>query len=62
MSTNTQALIGIGGAYVAGIVLLIAIFGFARKDNKEFQPQKRVQARPWINLPGSFDINKAVIT
>jgi len=61
MSTKKKLLLGIGGVYLGGMILLIAIFGFARKDNDEFQPQNEFKLDPWIDLPGSFDINKAVL-
>jgi len=61
MSTKRKLLLGIGGAYLAGMVLLIAIFGFTRRDNDEFQPQNEFRLDAWIDLPGSFDINKAVL-
>ncbi len=61
MSTKRKLVLGIGGAYVAGMVLLIAIFGATRNDNDEFQPQNEFRLDDWISLPGSFDINKAVV-
>jgi len=61
MSTKKKLLLGIGGVYLGGMILLIAIFGFARRDNSEFQPQNEFKLDAWIPLPGSFDINKAVL-
>jgi F-type H+-transporting ATPase subunit a len=37
------------------------IFGFTRRDNEEFQPQNEFKLDTWVNLPGPFDINKAVM-
>jgi F-type H+-transporting ATPase subunit a len=48
------------GIYVLGMVVLIAAFGSGTK-NDEFQPQNEFYLDPWINLPGSFDITKAVL-
>jgi F-type H+-transporting ATPase subunit a len=61
MSTRRKLLLGIGGTYVLGIVLIVAIFGFKRIDNKEFQPQNEFQIPSWLDLPGPLDLNKAVM-
>src|SRR5919206_2210053 len=37
------------------------IFGFTRRNNEEFQPQREFKLDTWVNLPGPFDINKAVL-
>lgn len=46
--------------YVIGIVLLVALAGSSGK-NDHFQPQNEFKLDTWINLPGPFDINKAVV-
>jgi F-type H+-transporting ATPase subunit a len=56
-----KVLLAIGGVYLLAIITLIVIFGSTRKDNKEFAPQNEFQLDTWINLPGPFDINKAVL-
>jgi len=61
MKTRTKILLGIFGAYILGLVLIVAIFGFTRQDNNEFQPQNEFKLPTWIELPGPFDINKAVL-
>jgi len=61
MKTRTKILLGVFGAYILGLVLIVVIFGFTRQDNKEFQPQNEFKLHTWINLPGPFDINKAVL-
>jgi F-type H+-transporting ATPase subunit a len=61
MTARTKLLLGIFGGYLLGLVLIIAIFGFTRMDNKEFQPQNEFKLHTWIDLPGPFDINKAVL-
>ena len=58
MSIRKKVFVGLG-LYVVGIVLFVAIFGTSGK-NDEFQPQNEFKLEPWVNLPGPFDINKAV--
>jgi F-type H+-transporting ATPase subunit a len=51
-----------GGVYLAGIVLLFAIFG-NEGENEEFQPQEEFRLDPWIEINiGGLDmsINRAV--
>jgi F-type H+-transporting ATPase subunit a len=48
------------GVYLAGLVLLVVVAGSGGK-NDEYQPQNEFKLEPWINLPGPFDINKAVV-
>jgi F-type H+-transporting ATPase subunit a len=61
MSTRNKILLGIAGVYLAGIAIVVAIFGFTRRDNDEFAPQNEFRTDPWIDLPGSLDFNKAVM-
>jgi len=61
MTTARKILLGSLAFYLLGLVVIIAIFGFTRQDNKEFQPQNEFKLDTWINLPGPFDINKAVL-
>jgi F-type H+-transporting ATPase subunit a len=61
MSTRRKILFGALGFYLLSLVLLLVIFGFTRRDNEEFQPQNEFKLDTWINLPGPFDINKAVL-
>jgi F-type H+-transporting ATPase subunit a len=61
VSAKRILLIG-GGVYLAGIVLLYAIFG-SEGENEEFQPQEEFRLEPWIELKiGGLDlsINRAV--
>jgi F-type H+-transporting ATPase subunit a len=61
VSTKRILLIG-GGVYLAGIVILFAIFG-NEGENEEFQPQEEFRLEPWIELKiGGLDlsINRAV--
>jgi F-type H+-transporting ATPase subunit a len=60
MSTRAKVFLGLG-IYVALIIATVLIFGWSRSDNEEFQPQNEFKLDTWINLPGPFDINKAVM-
>jgi F-type H+-transporting ATPase subunit a len=48
------------GVYLFGLVLLVALAGSAG-ENDEYEPVTEFKLDPWINLPGPFDINKAVV-
>jgi len=50
----------IGAAvYLGGLIILAVVTGGGKK-NEEYQPQNEFKLEPWINLPGPFDITKAV--
>ena len=61
MTTRRKVLFGVLGFYAFSIVAILVIFGFTRQDNDEFQPQNEFQLDTWVELPGPFDINKAVM-
>jgi F-type H+-transporting ATPase subunit a len=61
MKTRSKILLGIGGFYLFSIALIVAIFGVTRRDNEEFEPVDEFRLDSWIELPGPFDINKAVM-
>jgi F-type H+-transporting ATPase subunit a len=61
MSTRRKLGLGIGGVYVLGMILIVAIFGATRLDNPAFKPQNEFKLLTWVNLPGPFDINKGVL-
>jgi F-type H+-transporting ATPase subunit a len=61
MTTRNKVLLGIFGFYFVAIALILAIFGFTRRDNEEFEPVDEFRLDAWIELPGPFDINKAVL-
>ncbi|HEX5782459.1 MAG TPA: F0F1 ATP synthase subunit A [Solirubrobacteraceae bacterium] len=61
MTTRRKILLGAFGFYALLLLLIVVIFGFTRRDNEEFQPQNEFQLHTWIDLPGPFDINKAVM-
>jgi F-type H+-transporting ATPase subunit a len=48
------------GVYLAGLVALIAIYGFKGTRNEAFKPQNEFKLENWVNL-GVFSINKAVL-
>jgi F-type H+-transporting ATPase subunit a len=59
MTTRAKVLTGLG-IYVLGLVLIGVLFGSDGR-NEEFQPQNEFRLEPWIDLPGPFDITKAVV-
>jgi F-type H+-transporting ATPase subunit a len=59
MSTRAKVFTGLG-IYLLLTVIVGVIAGTSGK-NEEFQPQNEFKLEPWINLPGPFDINKAVV-
>jgi F-type H+-transporting ATPase subunit a len=61
MTTTRKILYGSFALYLLGLIAIVAIFGFTRQDNEEFQPQNEFKLDTWVNLPGPFDINKAVV-
>jgi F-type H+-transporting ATPase subunit a len=60
MSKTQKILLGIGGFYLFGIVLLIAIYGFSGHKNNEFQIQNEFKLTNWVSL-GVLSINRAVL-
>jgi F-type H+-transporting ATPase subunit a len=60
VSTRTKLLIALG-TWLLTLILVVGIFGWARLDNEEFQPQNEFKLDTWINLPGPLDINKGVL-
>jgi F-type H+-transporting ATPase subunit a len=59
MTTRAKVLLGL-----LGLGLLTGIIGIATGSagrNDEFQPTQEFKLDTWINLPGPFDINKAVL-
>jgi F-type H+-transporting ATPase subunit a len=59
MSTTRKVLLWSTAVYLAGIVVLVVIFGFGHK-NKTFQIQNEFKLVNWVNL-GVFSINRAVV-
>jgi F-type H+-transporting ATPase subunit a len=60
MKKNRVPLIVLG-SWLLLLLLVVAIFGWSRADNKSFQPQEEFRLETWINLPGPLDINKGVL-
>jgi F-type H+-transporting ATPase subunit a len=60
MSKTRKILLGTLVGYLLLTVLALIVFGSAGK-NTEFRPQDEFNLDTWIALPGSLDINKAVL-
>jgi F-type H+-transporting ATPase subunit a len=60
MSKTRKILLATAGFYVAGLILLVVIFGVASHKNTSYQPQDEFKLINWVNL-GVFSINKAVL-
>jgi F-type H+-transporting ATPase subunit a len=60
MSTTRKILLGIGGFYLFGIVLLVAIYGFSSHRDNSFQIQNEFKLINWVSL-GLLSINRAVL-
>jgi F-type H+-transporting ATPase subunit a len=61
MKSRTKVMLLAVGLYVGTMVAIVAFFGFTRRDNAEFLPQNEFKLDTWVELPGPFDINKAVL-
>jgi len=59
MSQTRKLLLGLGGAYLVLTVAAFIVFGSAGR-NEEFSPDEEFAIPAWIDLPGTFDINRAV--
>jgi F-type H+-transporting ATPase subunit a len=60
MTRTRKILLGVLGGYLLITILAFLIWGSAGR-NEEFAPQDEFTLYTWINLPGSLDINKAVL-
>jgi len=60
MSTTRKILLAAGGVWLAGILLLVAIYGFSSHKNSEFQIQNEFKLVKWVSL-GLLSINRAVL-
>jgi F-type H+-transporting ATPase subunit a len=60
MSRTRKIFIWVGVVYLGLFIIALLVFGFGHKNN-EFKPQNEFKLDTWINLPGPFDINKAVL-
>jgi F-type H+-transporting ATPase subunit a len=59
MSTRSKVFIGLG-AYVVLMIVVGIAFG-SHRTQSDFLPQNEFKLDTWVNLPGPFDINKAVL-
>jgi len=60
MSKTRKILFGVLGGYLLLTILAFVLFGSAGR-NEDFAPQDEFTLYTWIDLPGSLDINKAVL-
>jgi F-type H+-transporting ATPase subunit a len=60
MSQTRKLLIGLGAAWIGLTVLAVIVFGSAGR-NESFAPEEEFTLHTWIDLPGTLDINKAVL-
>jgi F-type H+-transporting ATPase subunit a len=60
MTKTRKILLWTLGGYLVLTILAFIVFGSAGR-NKDFAPQDEFTLYTWINLPGSLDINKAVL-
>jgi F-type H+-transporting ATPase subunit a len=59
MSTRSKVFLGLG-IYLVLMILVGIIFGSHRTES-DFLPQNEFKLDAWVDLPGPFDINKAVL-
>jgi F-type H+-transporting ATPase subunit a len=59
MTQTRKILLGAFATWLLLTILAIVAFGSAGR-NESFAPEGEFELHPWIDLPGSFDINKAV--
>jgi F-type H+-transporting ATPase subunit a len=60
MTKSRKIFLVVFGAYILLTVVAFIVFGSAGK-NEDFRPQDEFNLDTWVNLPGSLDINKAVL-
>jgi len=60
MSGTRKLLLGIGGFYLFGLILLAVIFGLSGHKNNTFQIQNEFKLVNWVSL-GLLSINRAVL-
>jgi F-type H+-transporting ATPase subunit a len=59
MSNRSKVFLGLG-IYLVLMILIGIIFG-SHRTQSEFLPQNEFKLDAWVDLPGPFDINKAVL-
>jgi F-type H+-transporting ATPase subunit a len=60
VSRRAKIALIIAGGWILPMIVLGAIFG-SKGKNEEFKPQNEFKLDAWIDLPGPFDFNKAVL-
>jgi F-type H+-transporting ATPase subunit a len=60
VSNRRKIVFGVLGFYLVALILLAIAVGSSGK-NTEFKPQNEFKLVSWIDLPGPFDFNKAVM-
>jgi len=60
MSKSRKILLACAAAWILLIVIVVAIFGWSRRDNLEFKPQNEFKLLTWFSI-GPVDINKGVL-
>jgi len=60
LSTTKRKLLALGGVWLGGVIVLVAVYGFHGQRNSSFEPQNEFKLDNWVNL-GIFSINKAVL-
>jgi F-type H+-transporting ATPase subunit a len=60
MSKSRKILLGCAAAYIALIVIVVAIFGWSRSDNTTFKPQDEFKLLTWFSI-GPIHFNKGVL-
>jgi F-type H+-transporting ATPase subunit a len=60
MSVIRKLLLAAGGIWLAGVLLLVVIYGFSSHKNNEFQIQNEFKLVNWVSL-GLLSINRAVL-
>ena len=59
MSRRSRILLIVAG--VIGLIVLVSVLFPSEGMNDAYKPQNEFKLDTWINLPGPFDINKAVV-
>ena len=62
MSTRRKLGLGIGGVYILGLVLIVAIFGAKRNDNPAFLPADEFKLDPGSTCPARWISTRASCT
>ncbi|HYM44684.1 MAG TPA: F0F1 ATP synthase subunit A [Solirubrobacteraceae bacterium] len=60
LRTTKRKLLAIAGVWLAGVIGLVAAYGWHSERNTSFQPQNEFKLDNWVDL-GVFSINKAVL-